>query len=160
MDVGKVEGLAIDGDHVDIKFGIGTNSIGTESRMAIRTDTLLGKEGPRDRGTRQPAAEARGHPADWVKAPLLIRSTTRSSTSPRPPPGWNIDTVKQSLHVLSETIDQTYPHLSQALDGVARFSGHDRQTRAKRSSICSPRPTRWPASSGTAVNRSTGCWST
>ncbi len=36
--------------------------------------------------------------------------------------GWNIDTVKQSLHVLSETIDQTYPHLSAALDGVAKFS--------------------------------------
>src|SRR6202040_1882858 len=36
--------------------------------------------------------------------------------------GWNIDTVKQSLHVLSETIDQTYPHLSSALDGVAKFS--------------------------------------
>ena len=36
--------------------------------------------------------------------------------------GWNIDTVKQSLNVLSETIDQTYPHLSAALDGVARFS--------------------------------------
>ena len=37
-------------------------------------------------------------------------------------PGWNIDTVKQSLHVLSQTIDQTYPHLSAALDGVAKFS--------------------------------------
>ena len=36
--------------------------------------------------------------------------------------GWDIDTVKQSLNVLSETVDQTYPHLSAALDGVARFS--------------------------------------
>ena len=36
--------------------------------------------------------------------------------------GWNIDTVKQSLNVLSETIDQTYPQLSAALDGVAKFS--------------------------------------
>ena len=36
--------------------------------------------------------------------------------------GWDIDTVKRSLNVLSETIDQTYPHLSAALDGVARFS--------------------------------------
>src|ERR1700719_2238180 len=36
--------------------------------------------------------------------------------------GWNIDTVKQSLNVLSQTIDQTYPHLSAALDGVAKFS--------------------------------------
>src|SRR4029079_4197217 len=36
--------------------------------------------------------------------------------------GWDIDTVKRSLNVLSETINQTYPHLSAALDGVARFS--------------------------------------
>ncbi len=36
--------------------------------------------------------------------------------------GWNIDTVKQSLNVLSDTINQTYPHLSAALDGVAKFS--------------------------------------
>ena len=36
--------------------------------------------------------------------------------------GWNIDTVKESLNVLSRTINQTYPHLSSALDGVAKFS--------------------------------------
>ena len=36
--------------------------------------------------------------------------------------GWDTKTVKKSLNVLSETIDQTYPHLSAALDGVARFS--------------------------------------
>ena len=36
--------------------------------------------------------------------------------------GWDIDTVKRSLNVLSETIDQTYPHLSAALNGVERFS--------------------------------------
>ena len=36
--------------------------------------------------------------------------------------GWDIETVKHSLNVLSDTINQTYPHLSAALDGVARFS--------------------------------------
>lgn len=36
--------------------------------------------------------------------------------------GWDIETVKRSLNVLSETVDQTYPHLSAALDGVAKFS--------------------------------------
>ena len=36
--------------------------------------------------------------------------------------GWDTATVRDSLNVLSETIDQTYPHLSAALDGVARFS--------------------------------------
>ena len=36
--------------------------------------------------------------------------------------GWDIDTVKQSLNVLSQTVDQTYPHLSAALDGLTKFS--------------------------------------
>src|SRR5580698_7593329 len=44
MDVGKVEALDIEGDHIVIKFSIGTNTIGTESRLAIRTDTILGKK--------------------------------------------------------------------------------------------------------------------
>ncbi|EUA43981.1 virulence factor mce family protein [Mycobacterium xenopi 4042] len=36
--------------------------------------------------------------------------------------GWDIDTVKRSLNVLSQTIDETYPHLSPLLDGVAKLS--------------------------------------
>src|SRR5215469_4126692 len=39
MDVGRVEGLKIDGDHIVVNFSIGTNTIGTESRLAVRTDT-------------------------------------------------------------------------------------------------------------------------
>jgi phospholipid/cholesterol/gamma-HCH transport system substrate-binding protein len=44
MDVGTVQDLKIDGDHVAMKFSTGTRTIGTESRLAIRTDTLLGKK--------------------------------------------------------------------------------------------------------------------
>jgi phospholipid/cholesterol/gamma-HCH transport system substrate-binding protein len=44
MDVGTVQDLSIDGDHVVMKFTAGTHTIGTESRVAIRTDTLLGKK--------------------------------------------------------------------------------------------------------------------
>ena len=33
--------------------------------------------------------------------------------------GWDTASVKESLNVLSETVDQTSPHLSAALDGVA-----------------------------------------
>ncbi len=40
--------------------------------------------------------------------------------------GWDIDAVKRSLKVLSETFDQTAPHLSAALDGVARILRHHR----------------------------------
>lgn len=44
LGVGTVEGLKIDGDHIVVKFSIGTNTIGTESRLAIRTDTILGRK--------------------------------------------------------------------------------------------------------------------
>src|ERR1700739_3082868 len=44
VEVGKVEGFDIDGDHVVIKFSLGSNTIGTESRLAIKTDTVLGKK--------------------------------------------------------------------------------------------------------------------
>ncbi|MDR3655571.1 MAG: MCE family protein, partial [Mycobacterium sp.] len=121
VDVGKVEGINIDGDHITLKFSIGTSSIGTESRLAIKTDTILGKK--------VLEIEPRGNQAlrPWGTLPLGQSTTpyqiydaffdvTKAAT------GWDIDTVKQSLHVLSDTVDQTYPHLSAALDGVAKFS--------------------------------------
>src|SRR3954463_3006894 len=43
MDVGTVKSLKIDGDHVLIGFNLGARQIGTESRLAIRTETILGK---------------------------------------------------------------------------------------------------------------------
>ncbi|WP_025737426.1 virulence factor Mce family protein [Mycobacterium genavense] len=121
MDVGKVEALTIDGDHVVMKFSIGTNTIGTESRLAIRTDTILGKKVMEieARGSQQlrPGATL---PIGQSTTPYQIYDAffdvTKAAT------GWNIDEVKQSLHVLSQTIDQTYPHLSAALEGVSKFS--------------------------------------
>jgi phospholipid/cholesterol/gamma-HCH transport system substrate-binding protein len=121
MDVGKVEGLSIDGDHIVIKFSIGTNSIGTESRLAIRTDTILGKKvlEIEARGSRQ-LRPGDSLPLGQSTTPYQIYDAFFDVT--KAAQGWNIDTVKQSLHVLSETVDQTYPHLSAALDGVAKFS--------------------------------------
>ncbi len=121
MDVGRIEALTIDGDHIVMKFSIGTNTIGTESRLAIRTDTILGKKvlEIETRGN-QPLRPGSTLPLGQSTTPYQIYDAffdvTRAAT------GWDIDTVKQSLHVLSETIDQTYPHLSAALDGVAKFS--------------------------------------
>ena len=71
VDVGDVEAIKIDGDHVVMKFSTGSETIGTESRLAIKTDTILGKK--------VLEIEPRG------KAPPRTRFTTRSSTSPRPP---------------------------------------------------------------------------
>jgi phospholipid/cholesterol/gamma-HCH transport system substrate-binding protein len=121
MDAGRVESLSIDGDHISIKFSIGTNTIGTESRLAIRTDTILGKKvleiEPRGNQALRPGATL---PVGQSTTPYQIYDAFFDAT--KAATGWDIDTVKQSLQVLSQTIDQTYPHLSAALDGVARFS--------------------------------------
>jgi phospholipid/cholesterol/gamma-HCH transport system substrate-binding protein len=121
MDVGTVQDLKIDGDHVMMKFSTGTRTIGTDSRLAIRTDTLLGKKvleiEPRgSRPLRPGAVLALGQSTTPYQIYDAFFDVTKAAS------GWNIDTVKKSLNVLSQTINQTYPHLSAALDGVAKFS--------------------------------------
>ena len=121
VEVGKVEGFKIDGDHVVIKFSIGSNTIGTESRLAIKTYTVLGKKvleiEPRGTQTLRPGGTL---PLGQSTTPYQIYDAAFDVT--RAATGWNVDTVKQSLNVLSQTINQTYSHLSPALDGLARFS--------------------------------------
>src|SRR5947209_1445639 len=121
VDVGDVEAIKIDGDHVVMKFSTGSSTIGTESRLAIKTDTILGKKvleiDPRGTRTLRPNGTL---PLGQTTTPYQIYDAFFDVT--KAASGWNIDTVKESLHVLSETIDQTSPHLSAALDGVAKFS--------------------------------------
>ena len=121
LDVGSVQDMSIDGDHILMKFTTGTHTIGTESRVAIRTDTLLGKKVLEI----EPRGARRMRPNDVLP---LGQSTTPYQVYDaffdvtKAAAGWNIDTVKESLNVLSRTINQTYPHLSSALDGVTKFS--------------------------------------
>ena len=121
VDVGTVQSLAIDGDRIVVGFSLGGNQIGTESRLAIRTDTILGKKNieiePRGAELLRPSGVL---PVGQSTTPYQIYDAFFDVT--KAASGWDVDTVKRSLNVLSETIDQTYPHLSAALDGVARFS--------------------------------------
>src|SRR6201993_998655 len=121
VNVGTVQALDVDGDHVVIKFSIGGNTIGTESRLAIKTDTILGKKvlEIEPRGT-QPLRPGGTLPLGQSTTPYQLYDANFDIT--RAAAGWDIDTVKRSLNVLSQTIDQTYPHLSAALDGLAKFS--------------------------------------
>ncbi|MDT7793859.1 MAG: phospholipid/cholesterol/gamma-HCH transport system substrate-binding protein [Mycobacterium sp.] len=121
MDVGSVQKLAIEGDHILVAFSTGSNTIGTESRLAIRTDTILGK--------RVIEIEPQGSTPVKVNQVLPLGQTTTPYQIydaffdvTKAASGWDINTVKQSLTVLSQTIDQTYPHLSAALTGVQKFS--------------------------------------
>src|SRR3984957_707274 len=121
VDVGQVEAIKIDGDHVVMKFSTGSETIGTESRLAIKTDTILGKKvleiEPRGSQTLRPGGVL---PLSQSTTPYQLYDAATDVT--KAAAGWNIDTVKQSLNVLSQTVNQTYSHLSPALDGLARFS--------------------------------------
>jgi phospholipid/cholesterol/gamma-HCH transport system substrate-binding protein len=121
VDVGKVRSMRIDGDKVVIGYSLEGTQIGTASRASIRTDTILGRRNMEiePRGT-DPLRANGVLPLGQTTTPYQIYDAFFDVT--KAASGWDTETVKRSLNVLSETIDQTYPHLSAALDGVARFS--------------------------------------
>jgi phospholipid/cholesterol/gamma-HCH transport system substrate-binding protein len=121
VDIGQVRSFEIEGDKVVIGYTLNGTQIGTESRAAIRTDTILGRKTLEiePRGTTALAASG-VLPLGQTTTPYQIYDAFFDVT--KAASGWDTETVKRSLNVLSETIDQTYPHLSAALDGVARFS--------------------------------------
>lgn len=121
VNVGLVRSLEIRGDKVLIGFSLAGRTIGTRSRAAIRTDTILGRKNMaiEPRGS-EPLRPNGVLPSGQTTTPYQIYDAfvdvTKAATD------WNIDVVKRSLTVLSETFDQTAPHLSAALEGVAKFS--------------------------------------
>src|SRR6201991_10679 len=121
VDVGRVRSMRIDGDKVVIGYSLGGTQIGTQSRAAIRTDTILGRRNIEiePRGS-EPLRASGVLPLGQTTTPYQIYDAFFDVT--KAASGWDTQTVKRSLNVLSETIDQTYPHLSAAPDGVARFS--------------------------------------
>jgi phospholipid/cholesterol/gamma-HCH transport system substrate-binding protein len=121
VDVGRVRSMKIEGDKVVIGYSLGGTQIGTQSRASIRTDTILGRRNIEiePRGT-DPLRSNGVLPLGQTTTPYQIYDAFFDVT--KAASGWDTKTVKRSLQVLSETIDQTYPHLSAALDGVARFS--------------------------------------
>ncbi|MCV7428780.1 virulence factor Mce family protein [Mycobacterium montefiorense] len=121
VQVGLVRSLAIRGNKVAIGFSLVGRMIGKESRVAIRTDTILGRKNmeiePRDSDPLRPngfLALAQTNTPYQVYDAFV--DATKAAT------GWDIEATKRSLKVLSETFDQTAPHLSAALDGVTKFS--------------------------------------
>jgi len=121
VDVGRIRSMTIDGDKVLIGYSLSGIKVGTDSRANIRTDTILGRKNLQLEPIGDRLLKPNGVlPLGQTTTPYQIYDAffdlTKSAS------GWDTETVKRSLNVLSETIDQTYPHLSAALDGVARFS--------------------------------------
>jgi phospholipid/cholesterol/gamma-HCH transport system substrate-binding protein len=121
VNVGSVSSLRIDGDHVAVAFTIGDQTIGTQSRLAIRTDTILGMKvlEIEPRGA-QPLRANDTLPLGQSTSTYQIYDAFFDVT--KAAADWDVDAVKQSLDVLSDTINRTSPHLSAALDGITRFS--------------------------------------
>lgn len=121
VDVGVVRSMEIDGDKVKIGYSLNGTQIGTESRAAIRTDTILGRRNIEIEPRGSEPLRANGVlPLGQTTTPYQIYDAFFDVT--KAASDWDTKTVKESLNVLSETLDQTSPHLSAALDGVARFS--------------------------------------
>lgn len=119
--VGTISSLRIDGNHVTVGFTLGKHTIGTQSRLAIRTDTIL--------GTKVLEIEPRGSQPLTTNAVLPLGQSTSTYQIydafldvTKAAAGWDVDAVKQSLNLLSATINHTSPHLSAALHGIAQFS--------------------------------------
>ncbi|MCV7253146.1 MCE family protein [Mycolicibacterium fluoranthenivorans] len=121
VDVGDVTSMDIKGDKVEIGYTLGGRQIGTESRAAIRTDTILGRKNIQVEPRGNKILKPRGFlPVEQTQTPYQIYDAFLDVT--RASQGWDTKAVKQSLNVLSETVDQTSPHLSAALKGVQEFS--------------------------------------
>ncbi len=121
FDVGQIKSLEIDGDRVKVGFTLGDYRIGTDSRVSIRTDTILGKRVMEieSRGTK-PLAVNGLLPLEQSTTPYQLYDAFSDLTTETA--GWDLKAVKASLNVLSETLDASSPELKAALDGVARFS--------------------------------------
>jgi phospholipid/cholesterol/gamma-HCH transport system substrate-binding protein len=121
VDVGMLKSLKIDGDRVKVGFTLGHQRIGSDSRVSIRTDTILGKRVMEiDTRGNKPLAVGGVLPLDQSTTPYQLYDAFSDLT--KTTAGWDLDAVKKSLNVLSETLDQSSPELAKALDGIARFS--------------------------------------
>ncbi|MDT5094266.1 MAG: phospholipid/cholesterol/gamma-HCH transport system substrate-binding protein [Mycobacterium sp.] len=121
VDVGTVRSTAIEGDHIVVGLEMPGMQVGTDSRVYIRTDTILGRKNLEiePRGSKPLKANA-VLPLGQTTTPYQIYDAFFDVT--KAASGWNIDDVKKSLNTLADTIDQTYPNLDRALKGVERFS--------------------------------------
>ncbi|CAM2908794.1 mammalian cell entry protein [Mycobacterium intermedium] len=121
VNVGLVRSTEIHGKTVLVGFTLPGRTIGSQSRAAIRTETILGRKNIEiePRGS-EPLRPNDFLPLSQTTTPYQVYDAFVDVTDAAK--GWDIDAVKRSLKILSETLDQTAPHLSAALDGVQAFS--------------------------------------
>ncbi|MBB2989776.1 phospholipid/cholesterol/gamma-HCH transport system substrate-binding protein [Mycolicibacterium iranicum] len=121
MDVGSVTSIKVDDDRVRVGFTLGATIVGTDSRLSIRTDTILGKKTLEVDPQGSTALRANDTlPLGQSTTPYQIYDAFDDLA--RSTGGWDIESLRESLNVLSDTVTASSPQLSAALDGVAEFS--------------------------------------
>jgi phospholipid/cholesterol/gamma-HCH transport system substrate-binding protein len=120
-DVGQIKTTTIDGDRVKVGFTLGDYRIGTDSRLSIRTDTILGKRVMEidPRGSK-PLAVGGLLPLEQSTTPYQLYDAFSELTTNTSQ--WDLTAVRNSLNALTETLDASKPELKAALEGVTRFS--------------------------------------
>lgn len=122
--VGKVEKVALEGDHVRVTFRVDTPSeFGEDTHAAIKVKTLLGAmylslepagSGQLDEGSEIPV-ERTSSPYDVVDAFSGLAETSERIDT---------DRLAQSLTTLADLTRNTPEEFRQALDGVSRLSSN------------------------------------
>ncbi len=122
--VGKVESVELDGDHVEVKFRVDTDSgFGQDTRAEIKVKTLLGAmflslqpagSGQLDQGSEIPV-ERTSSPYDVVDAFSGLASTSERIDT---------DQLAQSLTTLADLTRNTPEEFRNALDGVSKLSSN------------------------------------
>lgn len=120
--VGKVEKVALDGDHVKVTFRIESGSgFGEDTRAEIKVKTLLGAmylglvpagEGQLDEGSEIPV-ERTSSPYDVVEAFSGLAETSEQIDT---------DRLAESLTTLADLTRNTPEEFREALSGVSRLS--------------------------------------
>jgi phospholipid/cholesterol/gamma-HCH transport system substrate-binding protein len=122
--VGKVESVALDGDHVKVGFRVDNPAeFGSETRAAIKVKTLLGAmylslepagSGQLDAGREIPV-ERTSSPYDVVDAFSGLAQTSEQT---------NTDQLAKSLTTLADLTRNTPDEFRSALSGVSRLSAN------------------------------------
>ena len=120
LEVGKVVGVALDGDRVLVTFKVGRDVwLGDRSEAAIKTKALLGNK----------VLEVSPRGTDRLAEPIPLRRTTPAYQLPdalgdlsATISGLDTNQLSESLETMARTFEDTSPELKVAVEGVARFS--------------------------------------
>ncbi|GAA3435830.1 MCE family protein [Kutzneria kofuensis] len=120
LKVGTVDGVALDGDRVDVTFSVTDDKVrlGDSTSAAIKAETALGRKelalAPAGGG------ELRRIPLDRTTVPYDVTDALSDVTTQVS----QVDTgkVSSALDTLSETFKDTPPQVKAVLDGLSRLS--------------------------------------